>query len=36
VVGEKTPWGNFSTKISAVGEVLIILEDSGPLLFFLL
>jgi len=32
VVGEKTPWGNFSPKISAGGEIFDFLEDSAPLI----
>jgi hypothetical protein len=31
MVAEKTPWGNFSPKISAGGEILDFLEDSAPL-----
>jgi hypothetical protein len=32
VLGEKTPWGNFSPKIFAGGEIFDFSEDSAPLI----
>ncbi len=32
VVGEKTPWRNFSPKISVGGKIFDFLEDSAPLI----